>query len=146
MSDRTIRLHRVLAAKVERVQRAFLDPLALAKWLPPQGFVAQVHSMEAKVGGGYRMSFVNFNTGEKHTFGGKFHEISPTKIRYTDKFDDLAMPGEMEVTVVLRAVMVGTELTITQNNVPEQIPLEGCYLGWQESLEQLADIVEPEIP
>ncbi|HEX5006417.1 MAG TPA: SRPBCC family protein [Hyphomonadaceae bacterium] len=143
----TVRLHRVLAAKPERIYRAFLDPDAMAKWLPPNGFTGKVHSQEAKVGGGYKMSFTNFTTGNSHSFGGKYQELVPNeRLRYTDKFDDPNMPGEMQVTVQLKKVSVGTEVHIEQANLPPQIPLEACYLGWQQSLVQLAMLVEPEIP
>jgi uncharacterized protein YndB with AHSA1/START domain len=143
----TVRLHRVLAAKPERVYRAFLDSDAKAKWLPPYGFTAKVHSNEPKVGGAYRMSFTNFTTGNGHSFGGVYTELKPNElIRYSDTFDDPNLPGEMQVTVTLKKVMVGTEIHIEQAGVPAAIPLEGCYLGWQQSLEQLAKLVEPEIP
>jgi uncharacterized protein YndB with AHSA1/START domain len=143
----TVRLHRVLRAPAERLYRAFLDPDAMAKWLPPHGFTAKVHEMDARVGGGYRMSFTNFTTGKSHSFGGRYVELTPhERIRYTDRFDDPALPGEMQVTVALRKVSCGTELTITQEGLPSVIPLEDCYLGWQESLVQLAQLVEPEIP
>ena len=147
MADNTVRLHRVLRAAPDRLYRAFLDAGAMAKWLPPYGFTCQVHQLDARVGGTYRMSFVNFSTGKGHSFGGEYRELVPnTRIRYTDKFDDPNLPGEMETTVVLRAVSCGTELSITQTNIPEVIPLEMCYLGWQESLAQLATLVEPVIP
>lgn len=143
----TIRLHRVLKAPPERVYRAFLDPAAMAKWLPPHGFTGTVHSSEAKVGGGYRMSFTNFGTGSSHSFGGKYQELVPhERIRYTDKFEDPNLPGEMQMTVSLRKVLCGTDVTIVQEGVPAAIPPEMCYLGWQESLLQLAALVEPEIP
>lgn len=142
----TIRLHRVLAAKPERVYRAFLDPDAKAKWLPPYGFTGKVHHIEAKVGGTYKMSFTNFTTGQAHTFGGTYTELVPNeRIRYTDKFDDPNLPGEMHVTVTLKKVAVGTELDIVQEGVPDVIPPEACYLGWQQSLLLLAQLVEPEI-
>jgi uncharacterized protein YndB with AHSA1/START domain len=142
----TVRLHRVLAAKPEKVYRAFLEPDAKARWLPPNGFTGTVHHSDAKVGGRYKMSFRNFTTGNSHSFGGEYRELVPNeRIRYTDSFDDPNMPGEMEVTVTLRAVSVGTELTIVQTGVPAVIPLEACYLGWQESLRNLARLVEPEI-
>ena len=142
----TVRLHRVLAAKPERVYRAFLDADALAKWLPPNGFTAKVHQMDAKVGGSYKMSFTNFTTGKSHSFGGKYLELIPNeRLRYTDKFDDPNLPGEMEVTVTLKKVSVGTELNVVQAGVPDVIPPEACYLGWQESLRNLAKLVEPEI-
>jgi uncharacterized protein YndB with AHSA1/START domain len=137
----------VLRCPPERLHRAFIDPKAMVKWMPPNGFVAEVHSMDARAGGGYKMSFTNFNTGQTHSFGGKYLEIRPGElIRYSDKFDDANLPGEMKITVTMRAVMCGTELTITQENVPAMIPLEACYLGWQESLAALANIVEPAIP
>ncbi len=143
----TVRLHRVLKAKPERVYRAFLDPDAKAKWLPPNGFTGKVHSMDARVGGSYKMSFTNFSTGNSHSFGGTYTELVPNKlIRYTDKFDDPNLPGEMHVTVVINQVMMGTELNITQEGIPDAIPAEACYLGWQESLTLLAQLVEPEIP
>lgn len=143
----TIRLHRVLRAKPERVYRAFLDPDAKVKWLPPHGFTAKVHHLDAKVGGTYRMSFTNFTTGSSHTFGGTYVELTPhTRIRYTDKFEDPNLPGEMNVTIELTEVFCGTELNITQEGVPAVIPPQACYMGWQESLILLAQLVEPEIP
>lgn len=143
----TVRLHRVLRAPAERVYRAFLEPHALCKWLPPHGFVARVHEMDARVGGGYRMSFTNFGTGRTHAFGGTYVELTPhSRIRYTDRFDDPNLPGEMQVTVTLRPVSCGTDLSIVQEGVPAAIPLEACYVGWQESLALLAQLVEPEIP
>jgi uncharacterized protein YndB with AHSA1/START domain len=143
----TIRLHRVLRAPPERVYKAFLDPDALARWLPPHGYTAKVHEMDAKVGGGYRMSFTNFGTGSSHSFGGTYKELVPgERLRYTDKFDDPSLPGEMNVTVKLRRVTGGTDLDIVQEGVPAVIPAEMCYLGWQESLSGLAHLVEPEIP
>ena len=143
----TIRLHRVLRATPERVYRAFLDPDAKAKWLPPHGFTGKVHHLEAKVGGTYKMSFTNFTTGSSHSFGGTYLELVPhERIRYSDKFDDPNLPGEMQVTIVLKKVLCGTELSITQEGVPAVIPAEMCYLGWQESLVLLAQLVEPEIP
>jgi uncharacterized protein YndB with AHSA1/START domain len=143
----TVRFHRVLRAPAERIYRAFLDPKAKVKWLPPHGFVGEVHEMDARVGGGYRMSFTNFTTGQSHAFGGKYVELTPhQKIRYADKFDDPNLPGEMHVTVTLNAVSCGTELTIVQEGTPDVIPAEMCYLGWQESLAMLAALVEPEIP
>jgi uncharacterized protein YndB with AHSA1/START domain len=143
----TVRLHRVLRASPERVYRAFLDPDAMAKWLPPHGFTGKVHDMDARVGGGYRMSFTNFGTGKSHSFGGVFTELSPhERIRYTDKFEDPSMPGEMQVTITLREVSCGTDVDIIQEGIPSAIPVEFCYLGWQESLLQLAHLVEPEIP
>jgi uncharacterized protein YndB with AHSA1/START domain len=143
----TVRLHRVLRAPPERVYRAFLDPDAMVKWLPPYGFTAKVHHMEARAGGGYRMSFTNFGTGKSHSFGGTYVELTPhERIRYTDKFEDPGLPGEMKVTISLRKVSCGTELDILQEGIPSVIPAELCYLGWQESLSQLAHLVEPEIP
>jgi len=147
MSDRKIRLHRVLRTKPEKVYKAFTDGDALRKWLPPYGFTCRVAHLEARVGGTFRMSFHNFSTGIGHSFGGEYLELEPHKlIRYTDKFDDPNLPGEMEVTVKLTAVSTGTELDIVQAGIPEAIPLEMCYLGWQESLLQLANLVEPDIP
>lgn len=146
-STNTIRLHRVLRAPAERVYRAFLDPAALCKWMAPHGFTGSVHSMDARVGGGYKMSFTNFSTGKSHSFGGKYVELTPhERIRYTDRFDDANLPGEMSVTISLRKVIGGTELTIVQDGVPAVIPAEMCYMGWQESLTLLAQLVEPEIP
>jgi uncharacterized protein YndB with AHSA1/START domain len=143
----TVRLHRVLRAPVDRVYRAFLDPDAKAKWMPPHGFTGKVHEMDARVGGGYRMSFTNFGTGSRHSFGGTYIELTPhERIRYTDKFDDPNLPGEMQVTVTLRTVSCGTELAIVQEGLPPVIPVEACYLGWQESLSQLAQLVQPTIP
>jgi uncharacterized protein YndB with AHSA1/START domain len=143
----TIKLHRVLRGKPERVYKAFLDPEAKVKWLPPYGFTAKVHHIEPKVGGTYKMSFTNFTTGTTHSFGGKYVELKPNElIRYTDKFDDPNLPGEMHVAVTLKKVFCGTEIHIVQEGVPDVIPAEGCYLGWQESLEQLARLVDPEIP
>ena len=142
-----MRLHRVLAAKPEKIYRAFLDADAWARWLPPNGFTAKVHSMEPKVGGTFRMSFTNFTTEKSHSFGGEYLELEPHKrIRYTTTFDDPNLPGEMRVTVQLRSVSVGTELSIEQAGIPSVIPLEACYLGWQQSLVQLANLVEPDIP
>ena len=147
MPTATVRLHRVLRAPQERVYRAFLDADAMAKWLPPYGFTCKVHHMEPKVGGTFRMSFSNFNTGHGHAFGGEYLELVPNeRICYTDKFDDPNLPGQMQVTVSLTKVSCGTEINIVQAGVPEVIPLEMCYLGWQESLAQLATLVEPEIP
>jgi uncharacterized protein YndB with AHSA1/START domain len=146
-SANTIRLHRVLRAPAERVYRAFLDPDAMAKWLPPHGFTGKVHEMDTRVGGGYRMSFTNFGTGTSHAFGGTYIELTPhERIRYTDKFDDPSMLGEMQVSITLRGVACGTEVEIVQQEVPSVIPVESCYLGWQESLSLLAHLVEPEIP
>ena len=143
----TIRLHRVLRSKPERVYRAFIDPDAMAKWLPPNGFTGKVHQMDAKVGGGYKMSFTNFTSGTSHSFGGKFLELVPNeRLRYTDAFDDPNLPGEMQTTIVLKPVSVGTEINIVQEGVPDAIPAEACYLGWQESLTLLAKLVEAEIP
>jgi uncharacterized protein YndB with AHSA1/START domain len=143
----TIRLHRVLKAPPERVYRAFLDANAMAKWLPPNGFTGQVHHLDAKVGGTYKMSFTNFTTGNSHSFGGEYLELTPNeRIRHTDKFDDPNMPGEMQTTITLKKVMVGTELNVVQEGVPAAIPTEACYLGWQESLTLLAKLVEAEIP
>ena len=143
----TIRLHCVLRAKPERVYRAFLDPEAMAKWLPPYGFTCKVHHMDAKVGGTYKISFTNFTTGHGHSFGGEYRELVPSeKIRYTDSFDDPNLPGDMQTTITLKHVSCGTELNVVQEGLPEVIPTEMCYLGWQESLAQLAKLVEPEIP
>jgi uncharacterized protein YndB with AHSA1/START domain len=147
MTAGTIRLHRVLRAKPERVYKAFLDADAMAKWLPPYGFTCKVHHLDARVGGTYAMSFTNFSTGHGHSFGGEYRELVPSaKIRYTDRFDDPKLPGEMQTTVTLKAVSCGTDLGIVQEGVPAAIPLEMCYLGWQESLAQLAKVVEPDIP
>jgi uncharacterized protein YndB with AHSA1/START domain len=146
MGTHTVRLHRVIAAKPEKVYRAFLDADAKARWLPPNGFTGKVHSMDAKVGGKYKMSFTNFTTGKSHGFGGEYRELVPhERLRYTDVFDDPNLPGEIQVTVTLKQVSVGTELTIVQEGLPDVIPLEACYLGWQESLLNLARLVEPEI-
>ena len=143
----TVRLHRVLRSKPERVYRAFLDADAKAKWLPPHGFTGKVHHMDARVGGSYKMSFTNFTTGSSHSFGGKYVELKANEmIRYVDTFDDPNLPGEMNVTVSLKQVSVGTELNITQEGIPDAMPAEACYLGWQESLTLLAQLVEPEIP
>lgn len=143
----TVRLHRVLKAPPERVYKAFLDPEAMVKWMPPHGFTAKVERMDATVGGKYRMSFTNFGTGQAHAFGGTFIELTPhQRLRYTDQFDDPSLPGTIHVTIELKKVMVGTELTIVQEGLPPQIPVEACYLGWQESLSLLAHVVEPEIP
>jgi len=147
MSTGTVKLHRVLRAKPERVYRAFLDAEAMAKWLPPYGFTCKVHHLNAKVGGTYKMSFTNFSTGLSHSFGGVYHELVPNeKIRYSDRFEDPSLSGEMQATISLQQVSCGTELNIVQEGLPEAIPLEMCYLGWQESLAQLAKLVEPEIP
>ena len=143
----TVRLHRVLATKPEKVYRAFLDADALAKWLPPHGFTCKAHHLEARVGGTFKMSFANFTTGHSHSFGGEYLELTPhTRIRYTDVFDDPNLPGVMHVTINLRAVSVGTEIDIEQSGLPSVIPVEACYLGWQQSLLQLAALVEPDIP
>src|SRR5438270_3279690 len=147
MPNNTVRLHRVLRTRPEKIYRAFLDADAMAKWLPPNGFTGKVHQMDAKVGGGYKMSFTNFTTGKSHSFGGKYLELLPNeRIRYTDKFDDPNLSGEMQTTITLRKVSCGTDLNIVQEGVPSAIPAEACYLGWQESLAQLAKLVEPEIP
>ena len=147
MATNTVKLHRVLLATPERIYRAFLDPDAMAKWLPPNGFTGKVHHMDARVGGSYKMSFTNFTSGKGHSFGGTYLDLVPhERIRYTDKFDDPNLPGEMETTVLLRPVACGTEVNITQDGIPEVIPVEMCYLGWQESLAQLALLVEPVIP
>ena len=147
MTTGTVRLHRVLRAKPERVYRAFLDAGAMAKWLPPYGFTCTVEHLDARVGGSYRMSFTNFSTGTGHSFGGTYRELVPSeKIRYTDSFDDPNLPGEMQTTISFRQVACGTELNIVQEGIPAAIPTEMCYLGWQESLAQLATLVEPEIP
>jgi len=146
MAGNTVKLHRVLRAKPERVYRAFTDADAMAKWLPPNGFTGKVHEMEATVGGRYRMSFTNFSTGKSQSFGGEFLEIVENeRLRYTDKFDDPNLPGEMETTIVITKVSVGTELHIEQKGIPEMIPAEACYLGWQESLKLLTLLVEAEI-
>src|SRR5688500_8154851 len=147
MSTNTVRLHRVLRSKPERVYRAFLDADAMVKWLPPNGFTGKVHELDARVGGRYRMSFTNFTSGGSHSFGGEYLELVPNKrIRHTDKFDDPNLAGEMITTITLTAVSVGTELTVVQEGIPEVIPAEACYLGWQESLTLLAQLVEAEIP
>lgn len=147
MPGNTIRLHRVLRTKPEKVYRAFVEADALGRWLPPHGFTCTVHEMDARVGGKFKMSFRNFTTGSSHSFGGEFLELVPgQKVRYTDRFDDPNLPGEIVCTITLRAVSVGTELNVVQEGVPEVIPAEACYLGWQESLEYLARLVEPEIP
>ena len=147
MATGTVRLHRVLRTKPERVYKAFLDAEAMAKWLPPYGFTCSVAHMDVKVGGTYRMSFRNFTTGNSHAFGGKYLElVEGERIRYTDQFDDPNLPGQMVTTVALRAVSCGTDLSIVQEGIPEVIPVEMCYLGWQESLAQLAQLVEPNIP
>lgn len=147
MLTNTVQLHRVLRATPERIYRAFLDADAMAKWLPPYGFTCKVHHMEATVGGTFKMSFTNFTSGHGHSFGGEYRELVPNeRVRYSDKFDDPNLPGEMETTVVLSQVSCGTELNITQTGIPDAIPVEMCYLGWQESLAQLATLVEPVIP
>jgi uncharacterized protein YndB with AHSA1/START domain len=147
MATGTVHLHRVLRAPPERVYRAFLEADAMAKWLPPHGFTCQVHALDARVGGAHRMSFRNFSTGHGHSFGGEYLELVPNeKLRYTDRFDDPNLPGTLEVTVSLRPVLCGTELSIVQAGIPEAIPVEMCHLGWQESLAQLAQLVEPAIP
>lgn len=147
MSTNTIRLHRVLRASPERIYRAFLDPDAMVKWLPPNGFTGKVHQMDARVGGGYRMSFTNFSTGSSHSFGGKYLELTPNeRLRYTDQFDNPGLPGEMLTTITLRKVSCGTDVNVVQEGVPAVIPAEACYLGWQESLILLAKLVEAEIP
>ena len=143
----TIRLHRVLRTAPERIYRAFLDADAMAKWLPPNGYTGKVHHMDARVGGSHRMSFTNFSSGKSHSFGGTYLELTPhERIRYTDKFDDPNLPGEMQTTITLKKVSVGTEVSIVQEGVPAVIPAEACYLGWQESLTLLAKLVEAEIP
>lgn len=147
MSTHTIRLHRVLKSTPDKLYRAFLDPDAMVKWLPPHGFTGKVHHVEAKVGGTFRMSFTNFGSGNSHSFGGEYLELVPNaRIRHTDKFDDPNLPGEMQVTISLQPVSCGTELSIVQEGVPAVIPAEACYLGWQESLTLLAQLVEPVIP
>lgn len=146
-SSHTVRLHRVIRAPADRIYRAFIEPAAMCKWLPPHGFVGQVQHSHPRVGGGYRMSFTNFRSGQSHSFGGTYVEMTPgQRLRYTDRFDDPGLPGEMSVTITFRPVACGTELTIVQENIPAQIPVEFCYLGWQESLSMLAMLVEPEIP
>ena len=143
----TVRLHRVLRAPPERIYKAFLDADAMAKWLPPNGFTGKVHSVDARVGGTFRMSFTNFTSGNSHSFGGEYVELTPhERIRYTDKFDDPNLPGTMQVTVQFRKVSVGTDVSIVQDGIPDMIPLEACYLGWQESLVLLGKLVEAEIP
>ncbi|CUS38680.1 SRPBCC family protein [Candidatus Nitrospira nitrificans] len=145
-TNNTVRLHRVLAAKPEKVYRAFLDADAMTKWLPPNGFTGKMHQMDARVGGKFKMSFTNFTTGKGHSFGGEYLELAPhARLRYTDKFDDPNLPGEMRVTVTLKEVSVGTDLSVEQEGIPKVIPLEACYLGWQESLRNLARLVEPDI-
>ena len=147
MPGGTVTLHRVLRAPAERIYRAFLDPEAMVKWVPPHGFTGRIQHMDARVGGSYKMSFTNFGSGKSHAFGGTYVELTPhERIRYTDQFDDPNMPGQMQVTVSLRPVACGTDLTIVQEGVPAVIPVEFCYLGWQESLSLLAHLVEPDIP
>jgi len=147
MPDNTVRLHRVLRTSPEKIYRAFLDADAMAKWLPPNGFTGKVHELDARVGGRYRMSFTNFGSGSSHSFGGEYLELVPNeRIRHTDQFDDPNLPGQMITTIALKPVSVGTELTIVQEGIPEAIPAEACYLGWQESLTLLAQLVEAEIP
>lgn len=142
----TVKLHRVFRTTPEKVYRAFTEPDAFTRWLPPNGFTATLHQMDAKVGGTYKMSFTNFTTGHSHSFGGKYLELSHERIRYTAKFDDPNLPGEMQTAITLKQVSCGTELNIVQEGIPDVIPVEACYLGWQESLEYLARLVEPEIP
>ena len=145
-SNNTVRFHRVLRAPADRVYRAFIDPDAMAKWLPPHGFTGKVHEMDARVGGSYKMSFKNFTTGESHSFGGKYLELVPNeRIRHTDRFDDNNLPGEMVTTIAIKQVSVGVELNVVQEGIPEAIPVEACYLGWQDSLTLLTQLVEPEI-
>ena len=147
MAENTVKLHRVLRAPAQRIYRAFLDADAMAKWLPPHGFTGKVHHIKAEVGGTYKMSFTNLTTGHSHSFGGEFLELVPgERLRYTDAFDDPNLPGQMTTTVVLKKVSVGTEINVTQEGVPDAIPAEACYLGWQESLTLLAQLVEAEIP
>ncbi len=147
MATGTVRLHRVLRASPEKLYKAFIDPDAMCKWLPPHGFTAKMHAMDARVGGTYKMSFTNFSSGSSHSFGGKFVEMVPgAKLVYTDAFDDPNLPGTMKTTVLLNKVSCGTELNVTQEGIPEAIPVEMCYLGWQESLELLKQLIEPEIP
>ena len=147
MPTNTVRFHRIVRTNPEKVYRAFLEPEAFAKWLPPNGFTGMVHHMDAKVGGTYKMSFTNFTNGQSHSFGGTYLELAPyERIRYTDKFDDPNLPGELQVTITLKPVSVGTELNVVQEGVPEVIPPEACYLGWQESLTLLAKLVEADIP
>jgi uncharacterized protein YndB with AHSA1/START domain len=147
MSTNTVRLHRVLTAKPEKIYRAFLDPDAMSKWLPPNGFTCKVHHMQAKVGGTYKMSFTNFTTEKSMSFGGEYRElIENERLRYTDNFDDPSLPGEIQVTVDLKKVSLGTDISIVQEGLPSVIPLEACYVGWQQSLNNLAQLVEPDIP
>ena len=146
MPTGTVRLHRVIRAAPERVYRAFLDADAMSKWLPPHGFTGKVHHLDARVGGGYKMSFTNFSTGQSHAFGGEYQELVPNeRIRYSDKFDDPNLSGELQVTITMKKGVMGTELNIVQEGVPDAIPADACYLGWQESLAQLARLVEPDI-
>ena len=147
MAANTVRLHRVLPTQPEKIYRAFIDPDALARWLPPNGFTGKVHQMDAKVGGRFKMSFTNFSSGTSIGFGGEYLELVPgERIRYVERFDDPNLPGDMLTTITLKTVLCGTELNVVQEGIPEMIPVEMCYLGWQESLEQLAKLVEPEIP
>ena len=147
MGNNTVKLHRVFKSKAERVYKAFIDADAMAKWLPPNGFTGRVHEMDARVGGSYKMSFTNFSTGSSHSFGGEFVEmVANEKLVYTDKFDDPNLPGEMRTTITLNEVSVGVELNVIQEGIPEMIPVEACYLGWQESLTLLGKLVEAEIP
>ena len=147
MSTGTVTLHRVLRAPANRIYKAFLDPDAMAKWLPPHGFTGKVHEMDARVGGRYKMSFTNFSTGSSHSFGGEYKELVPNeKISYSDAFDDPNLPGEMRTTIVLKKVLCGTDVSIEQSGIPAMIPVEMCYLGWQESLVLLSQLVEAEIP
>lgn len=147
MAGNTVKLHRVLRAPADRIYKAFIDPDAMAKWLPPNGFTGKVHEMDAREGGSYRMSFTNFSTGSSHAFGGTFVEMKPgEKLRYTDKFEGNNLPGEMMTTILFKKVSVGTDVVITQEGIPEMIPPDGCYLGWQESLTLLSKLVEAEIP
>jgi uncharacterized protein YndB with AHSA1/START domain len=147
MTDRTVRIHRVLRCPPDKVYRAFLDARAMAKWLPPYGFTCTVHQLDARVGGGFRLSFHNFSTGNGHSFHGEYLELVPNeRLRYTDEFEDPGLPGVLEVTIELKPVLCGTEVSIAQTGIPAVIPLEMCYLGWQESMAQLANLVEPEIP
>lgn len=147
MTDNSVTLHRVIKASPEKIFRAFTDPNAMASWIPPYGFICVVHSMDVKVGGGYKMSFINFSTGNSHSFGGEYLEIKPNEfLRYSDRFDDPNLPGEMTTSVWLTKVSSGTELKVTQVGIPEAIPADMCYLGWQESLDKLIRLVEPEIP
>ena len=147
MPTNTVRLHRVLRASPEKIYRAFLDPDAMVKWLPPHGFTGRVHHVDARVGGSYKMSFTNFGSGKSHSFGGTYLELIPNeRIRHTDKFEDASLPGEMTTTISLRAVFCGTEIDVVQEGIPEMIPAEACYMGWQESLLLLAQLVEAQIP